>query len=68
MRIRYTKPGGREVDMDDGPARRLIASGQAEAVEAEDQSADDTGEAIEEPSGTSTSRRAAAKTTSRRSR
>lgn len=30
MRIRYTKPGGREVDMADAAARRLIASGQAE--------------------------------------
>lgn len=32
MLIRYTKPGGKEVDLPDAAARRLIAAGAAEEV------------------------------------
>lgn len=66
MRIRYTKPGGKEVDLPDGAARRLIASGQAEAVTADEPQP----EAADEPSAprrASAGHKAAAKKT-RRSR
>lgn len=67
MRIRYNKKdgSGREVDMDDGAARRVIASGAAEAVETEGElmaSAEDDGRA--QPAA----RKVAAKKTARRSR
>lgn len=67
MQIRYLKPGGKEVDLPEGAARRLIASGQAEAVTTDHEP---QAEAADEPSAprrASTSRKAAAKKT-RRSR
>lgn len=61
MRIRYVKEGGVEVDLPDASARRLIASGQAEAV--------DPDEATEpDPTSERPPRKTAAKKTGRRSK
>lgn len=63
MRIRYTKPGGKEVELPDGAAQRLIAAGQAEPVEGEDRPDEAQGETGDAP----TPRKTVAKTP-RRSR